>query len=190
MAEIHVTPSTHRKGRWYAPPAALDRAAHLKVPLKPSWSGIVGGRIDRYHGTAEQLAEAGLLPLDMFPGQPGLPLARVAYRPMGATGGEGWCYTPGYMEVYRNPSGTFTINLTVSHEEQERRATMNELVDQRRRQELHAHRLEEARQILGPDMVARIEAAVAGRPDLLRAPAPIAARPQHLRLVWSDGRHV
>lgn len=156
----------NRKGRWYTPPAAVDQADHLKASHKPDYWGVVPQRFDRYHGTAEQLSAAGLLPLHMFPGQPGVGVARASYRPLGAIRDEArsWFWTPGFMEVCRNPGGAFTITLTVSLEEQERRAAMNQAERERREQECVARRIEDARRV---------------------PPAP-AGRRQHLRLVTSS----
>lgn len=75
---------------------------------------------DVYKGTKEQLVAAGLAPAELFPGEPGMPLASVILWPRGTARGSGYS-VPGRLTLSRNPSGMFTAALVVSEAEQERR---------------------------------------------------------------------
>lgn len=116
MADCNTT-----SRRRYLPPPTVIK----EVP------GVVrtrhGLRADSFVGTAESLTAAGLLPSDKFPGQPGMPVSRATFRPIGfhAKGNCGWSGAPGYMEVFRRPDGKFRIVMTVSTEEQEARRAIH-----------------------------------------------------------------
>lgn len=101
------------KVRYFDPPTRITVVAGVKT-RKTVYD-------DEYTGTAETLAASGLLALDQFPGQPGLPIVSITYRPQGA----GSC-APGTMQVFRNPGGTFRVVIRVSDEEQERRQSLHE----------------------------------------------------------------
>lgn len=75
---------------------------------------------DRYNGTKDDLVAMGLLPSELFPGEPDMPAGGVTLWPPDAKHGGGRFY-PGRMQVTRTAAGTFTIRLAVSAEEQARR---------------------------------------------------------------------
>ena len=104
--------------RYYDPPTSIQPVEGVKVKRAPY--------VDMYTGTAEALSESGLLPLDRFPGQPGLPKQNITYQPHGKRHGEG-C-----MMVFKNPGRTFRIELRISDEEKERRAAERMVVAARR----------------------------------------------------------
>lgn len=87
---------------------------------------VPGVRVERqlqqdvYKGTKEQLVAAGLAPAELFPGEPGMPLASVMLWPRGTARGSGYSI-PGRLCLSRNPSGVFTASLTVAEVEQQRR---------------------------------------------------------------------
>jgi hypothetical protein len=114
MATTETTSKT--RGRYYDAPTTI-----VEVP------GVVhavdGVRRDSFRGSMDALVAAGLLKPHQFPGQPGLPLTVVNYRPNGVVKqkGVGWCAVAGYMEVQRTPSGRFRIILNVTNQERQRR---------------------------------------------------------------------
>lgn len=108
--------ATGRRARTYPP---SDRI--LDVP------GVAlvrqGDMCDEYNGTAEQLAAAGLLPLELFPGRPGQNAVSATYRPEGCRPAKGerlWCF-PGTVNVSRRLDGTYRLVRYVEHAERERR---------------------------------------------------------------------
>ena len=118
------------RGNYYNAPTAIKDVSGVakKKGDYYEWS-------DLYSGTAEALIAAGLLPADLFPGQPGRNITAQAYRPVGVErqhNKQGWHRVPGYMNVARTASGKFQIRLTVSREEQERREALREEDDARR----------------------------------------------------------
>lgn len=109
MATDH---NSRTRGRYYDQPdtiKAVEGVLHKRV----------SNRADTYSGCSEALVAAGLLPMECFPGQPGMPLSRATFRPRGVKKGhrQAWFTVPGYMEVTRRPNGSFLIALTVSAEE-------------------------------------------------------------------------
>lgn len=109
-------------GNYYTPPTAIKE----DVPGLTTKKGEY--RADFYSGTAQTLVTAGLLTLDMLPGQPGRNVVSAAYRPIGGArvDGELWDEVPGYMTVTRGASGRVQLYLTVSREEQARRTHIRE----------------------------------------------------------------
>lgn len=114
MANRDSSRTTRTRGTYYQPAAEIR-----SVP------GVVkvecDSRIDVYTGTADALVAAGIAPLCLFPGQPGIAATTASYRPACTVASGAWYSTPGYMSIFRNPSGSFRVVLTVSIEEQERR---------------------------------------------------------------------
>ncbi|MDE2367531.1 MAG: hypothetical protein KGN16_01055 [Burkholderiales bacterium] len=122
MATVIVGSSADAKtkrtpGTYYTPPSCIDDVPEVVK------SGETCNQRDFYSGSAEALAAAGLLPLGMFPGQPGRPIGKASYRPLGAArrSDEPWWRTPGYLTVTRRANGTFCIGITLSHEAQAHR---------------------------------------------------------------------
>jgi len=120
-------PHPHRGKRQYYTPAA----AILDVP---GVSKEVGDWVfDCYVGSAQALVQAGLASLDMFPGQPGRPLTSATYAPSGCDLTK-YRHTPGYLTIFRRADGNFRIQLTVSAEEQARRAAAGKEKEARERE--------------------------------------------------------
>lgn len=115
-------PTQHRGANTYTPPAAINVVEGVLVNGGDGPAGLEP--VDHYYGTMEQLVASGLASADMFPGQPGRPTTKVAYRPAGAIRGAGqpWHTVAGYMTIQRHVSGVFTISVTVAEAEQRRRA--------------------------------------------------------------------
>lgn len=78
---------------------------------------------DYWTGSMESLVAAGFATPDMFPGQPGRPVASVSFRPIAENTNRdlGAHLVPGYMIIKRLLNGGFSVELTVSREEQSRR---------------------------------------------------------------------
>jgi hypothetical protein len=84
--------------------------------LVPKGAGVtirVLHEATEYRGTAAALVGIGLLPLHLFPGQPGMPKTVVSLRPNGGqpVPDKGWWRTPGYLVVRRHLDGMFTATL-------------------------------------------------------------------------------
>jgi hypothetical protein len=88
--------------------------------------------VDEYIGTAVQLAASGLLPLELFPGAPGMPSNSVSLNPRGCTRAK--YRAPGHMEVFRAFGGKFRIVLGISEEERKRRHAAGLAREKRARQ--------------------------------------------------------
>lgn len=75
---------------------------------------------DYWTGSMESLVSAGFATEDMFPGQPGRPSIAVSYRPVGGrTDNDAyWHFVPGFIRIHRLINGSFSIQITVSREEQ------------------------------------------------------------------------
>jgi hypothetical protein len=81
-------------------------------------------RSDVYAGEGEALERSGLLESDMLPAEGH---CSVSWRPVGEQQHGKWAeYEPGYMKITRYPAGGYRVYLTVSREEQERRAAETE----------------------------------------------------------------
>ena len=109
------------KARFYEPPVAVKSVAGL---VREDF-----GDTSVFTGSHEAIAEAGLLPTWMLPGQPGQPgqpATSVALRPFGERSEEYVHFEPGYMQVFRRPNGMFRIVLNVSREERVRRRAERE----------------------------------------------------------------
>lgn len=104
-------------GAYYAPAARIDLVPGVsKSPGSWTWT-------DRYSGTADALAASGIIPRALMPGEPGAPVGSATYRPEGTPKSEdGWSRTPGYIQLFRNHTGTIRAELTVSLNEQQRRS--------------------------------------------------------------------
>jgi len=146
------------RGTYYNPPteiADVPGVTKKQCPLN-----------DFYSGTLEALVATGLATVDMFPGQPGRGVGGATYRPVGAVRGDGWHTVPGYLSIHRYLDNKFQVRLTVSRDEQERRAAAE-------RDEVEARR--EARRCEG-------YAARQSPPAVVAHAAP---RPGHLHIAWS-----
>lgn len=112
------------RGRYYDPPLSIKAVPGVERTFSTSEK-------DYYTGSAEALASAGLLPLHLFPGQPGQPSSMVTYRPNGGKYQGRWWKVPGYMSVRQTRNGTFCIALTVDFKEQARRKAEGDAQRQR-----------------------------------------------------------
>lgn len=121
-AESRSSQVRRRKGRYYEPPVVIKEVAGLAREEVGNTSVFIG--------SAEEIAEAGLLPRWMLPGQPGQPSTSVALRPTGERSEEWIHFEPGYMQVFRRPNGQFRIVLNVDREERSKRQAAR---DQRKR---------------------------------------------------------
>ena len=111
------------RGNYYDPPT------HIKDVPGVTRRAIetIETYLDEYSGTAEALAEAGLLSLAQFPGMPGQNSVSAELRPRGIEWkGRG---TPGHMRVCRQLSGQYRILLTVSADAQARRRGKKEAAE-------------------------------------------------------------
>lgn len=143
------------KGNYYTPQPLNLNVQGIRLIERAEWDWK-----DYWTGSMESLVAAGFATQDMFPGQPGRPSSCVTYRPLGGmTGSDVWWHmVPRYIQIQRVSSGSFSIQVTVSREEQKLRK-------ERRLNRVAEHR-------------ARLES----RTTSVAAPA----KPRsHLRLVWS-----
>jgi hypothetical protein len=109
-------PGKKKRGTYYTPAVGIREMAGV-VKTEETY-------LDRYVGTADALVMAGVIAMDLLPGQPGRPVANAAYRPEGVKPVKGfWHRAPGYMTVFRNPSGKFRVEIVVSEDERLRRMT-------------------------------------------------------------------
>jgi hypothetical protein len=113
--------------RGEAPKSNRDRYYDAPTAIRNGTLGVTRIELnlceDEYCGTASALAEAGLLPIERFPGMPGQNAVSSVLRPRNAVraDGERWNTTPGRMWVCRQLDGGFRVNLVVSYDEQDRR---------------------------------------------------------------------
>lgn len=126
---MHGTVTTSR-GNWAEPPREIkivDGLTRTELDC-----------LDRFVGTGAALVAAGLTQFSQLPGQPGRPKHSVSYRPAGGgrESGEPWFRVPGYVAIRRLKDDLFALHLTVSREEQIRRAP-----------ETHARRVHESQQV-------------------------------------------
>lgn len=107
-----------QKGRFYDPPVVVKEVAGLIREEVGDTSVFIGSK--------EVIGEAGLLPIWMLPGQPGQPFTSVALRPAGSRSQRHVHFEPGYMQVFRRPSGLYRVVLNVCQEEKLKRQAARE----------------------------------------------------------------
>lgn len=168
MAEIK-----HR----YVPPSA--------VAMAPKRSEV---QEDIYSGTKAELVAAGLVPAELLPGEPGMPLMRVTLWPADLPARCSSEWTPGRLVVHKTPSGNFTARLSVSPEERRIREETADRARHEAERNASASLAALVRQ-LGPAEVRR------RLDDLLTAPADSSLQrgasqrvAPGLRLAWSAPR--
>lgn len=161
--------------RYYTPPAQV-----LEVPgLRKAKGRLL--RADYYAGSAEAMVASGLVPRSLLPGEPGNPISSASYRPLGAVREGGcWFRVPGYLQIFRAPSGLFRAALVVSREEQERR--QREANEAEAATDTELLQTVEERSAAAAAYMAQTTRQAA---EELRAQRRPGGRPSHLRLVWS-----
>jgi hypothetical protein len=147
MTERHTT-----RGRYYTP-----RSIEMVPGLVRKPGSGYRIRLDDYTGTAEMIVAAGLATMAQLPGQPGNPISRAAYRPLGVEPDKfAWCWTraEGYMVIFRRMDGRYRVELTVSREEFERRERAAKIEEDEREAAAEA---DEQRRRHEANMIRRIE---------------------------------
>ena len=188
MADPATKKARGPRGNYYTPPTAIKDVLGLTAK-KGEYSD------DFYSGSAEAIVAAGLLSMDLLPGQPGRNAASVAYRPVGGArmNDEHWHEVPGYLHVSRGGSGRFQVLLTLSREERARRAALRE----ERARDAQQASVEHRQDSMTPERImagarrlfdrAVNELGVEEAQRMLDALKPRRARAKHLRLVASRG---
>ena len=117
-----------KRGRCYTPPTVIHEVPGLARSARNDLA-------DEYIGSAEAIVASGLVRADQLPGQPGLPLTVVTYRPEGTTRADGYYHSlPGYIQISRRLDGQLRVVFNVDAEERTRR----EAVTQQREDEADA----------------------------------------------------
>lgn len=103
------------KSRYYSPLPLDLTVPGIRLSDRAEWDWK-----DYWTGSMDSLVAAGFATVDMFPGQPGRPSIAVTYRPLdGRTGNDAyWHMVPRYIAIQRLVNGNYSVQVTVSREEQ------------------------------------------------------------------------
>lgn len=165
MTQASEKDRKHR-GSYYTPADRIEMVPGLSKSAG-TWAWT-----DRYAGSADAIAASGLVPRELLPGGPGMPVSCARYRPSGvAAPRNGWLHEPGYIQIFANHCGTFRVELTVSLLEQRRR----QVQDQRKREAAAAEDRERAAVERAEQAREEQDRAAALAPELARQRAALPA---------------
>jgi hypothetical protein len=118
-----LPPKIDRRCTYYTPSSTINLTPDIKVSGRDGYS-------DWLIGTPEAFAAAGVLRLDLFPGQPGRTKRAATYRPDNASpvSGEEYWQVPGFVQVWQYREEEFRVRLVVSRAERARRAIAKQKV--------------------------------------------------------------
>lgn len=101
------------RGHFYDPPE--------KIELVDGLSRTEDGERWVFVGTPEAVVAAGIVPMQLLPGQPGQPTHSVTLRPRGVRSSGPVHRTPGFVKIFRKLDGRLRVVLNMSAEERDKR---------------------------------------------------------------------